>query len=38
MLYELIPTMPHIHLRPLMQDFAALLRQQPVLAHLFGTI
>lgn len=38
MLYELIPTMPDIRLRPLMQGFAALLRQQPVFARLFGTI
>ena len=38
MLYELIPTMPDIRLRPLMQRFAALLLQQPVFAHLFGTI
>jgi hypothetical protein len=38
MLYELIPTMPDIRLRPLMQGFAALLLQQPVFANLFGTI
>jgi len=38
MLYELIPTMPDIRLRPLMQGFAALLLQQPVFADLFGTI
>jgi hypothetical protein len=30
--------MPDIRLRPLMQGFAALLRQQPVFARLFGTI
>jgi hypothetical protein len=38
MLYELIPTMPDIRLRPLMQGFAALLRQQPLFVDLFGTI
>ena len=38
MLYELIPTMPDIRLRPLMQGFATLLLQQPVFADLFGTI
>lgn len=38
MLYELLPTMPDIRLRPLMQRFAALLLEQPVFADLFGTI
>jgi hypothetical protein len=38
MLYELIPTMPDIRLRPLMQGYAALLLEQPAFAHLFGTI
>jgi hypothetical protein len=38
MLYELIPTMPDIRLRPLMERYAALLLQQPVFAHLFGPI
>lgn len=38
MLYELIPTMPDIRLRPLMQRFAVLLREQPVFADLFGPI
>lgn len=38
MLYELIPTMPDIRLRPLMQGFAALLLAQPVFADLFGPI
>jgi len=38
MLYELIPTMPDIRLRPLMQRFATLLLEQPVFADLFGTI
>lgn len=38
MLYELIPMMPDIRLRPLMQGFAALLLQQPVFADLFGPI
>ena len=38
MLYELIPTMPDIRLRPLMQRFAALLLEQPVFADLFGPI
>ncbi len=38
MLYELIPTMPDIRLRPLMQRFATLLLDQPVFADLFGPI
>ena len=38
MLYELIPTMPEIRLRPLMRGFAALLLAQPVFADLFGPI
>ena len=38
MLYELIPTMPDIRLRPLMQGFAALLLEQPVFADYFGPI
>jgi hypothetical protein len=38
MLYELIPTMPDIRLRPLMQIFATLLLEQLVFADLFGPI
>ena len=38
MLYELIPTMPDIRLRPLMQGFAALPLEQPVFVELFGPI
>jgi hypothetical protein len=38
MLYELIPNMPDIRLRPLMDQYAALLRAHPVFADLFGTI
>lgn len=38
MLYELIPTMPDIRLRPLMERYATLLREHPVFADLFGTI
>jgi hypothetical protein len=38
MLYELMPTMPDIRLRPLIQRFAALLLEQPVFAELFGPI
>jgi Transposase DDE domain len=38
MLYELIPTMPDIRLRPLMERYATLLRDHPVFADLFGTI
>jgi len=38
MLYELIPTMPDIRLRPLMQGFGVLLLEQPVFADLFGPI
>ena len=38
MLYELIPTMPDIRLRPLIERYAALLREHPVFADLFGII
>jgi hypothetical protein len=38
MLYELMPTMPDIRLRPLMEQYATLLREHPVFADLFGTI
>ena len=38
MLYELIPTMPEIRLRPLMEKFAALLFAQPLFADVFGPI
>jgi hypothetical protein len=38
MLYELIPTMPDIRLRPLIEQYAALLREQPVFSALFGPI
>jgi hypothetical protein len=38
MLYELIPNMPDIRLRPLMERYATLLRDHPVFADLFGTI
>jgi hypothetical protein len=38
MLYELIPNMPEVRLRPLMERYAALLCEQPVFANLFGLI
>ncbi len=38
MLYDLIPNMPEVRLRPLMQKYADLLLQQPVFAQLFGHI
>ena len=38
MLYELIPTMPDIRLRPLIEQYATLLREQPVFSALFGSI
>lgn len=38
MLYELIPTMPDIRLRPLIERYATLLREHPVFADLFGII
>ncbi len=38
MLYDLIPTMPEIRLRPLMKKFAELILDQPVFADVFGTI
>ena len=36
MLYDLIPTMPDARLRPLMQRFSLMLRDQPLFASLFG--
>ena len=38
MLYELIPNMPEVRLRPLMQKYADLILEQPVFARLFGHI
>jgi hypothetical protein len=38
MLYDLIPNMPEVRLRPLMQKYADLLLEQPVFAQLFGHI
>ena len=38
MLYELIPNMPDVRLRPLIERYATLLREQPVFADLFGSI
>lgn len=38
MLYDLIPTMPEIRLRPLMKKFAELVLAQPVFADVFGPI
>src|ERR1700728_2692525 len=38
MLYDLIPMMPDARLRPLMQRFSLMLRDQPLFADVFGTI
>jgi len=38
MLYELIPTMPKHHLRPLVKHFAQMLAKQPVFSQMFGAI
>ncbi len=38
MLYDLIPTMPHARLRPLMQRFSRMLQDQPMFADVFGPV
>ena len=38
MLYELIPTMPELRLRPLVERFAAMLAEVPAFADAFGVI
>ena len=38
MLYDLIPTMPEIRLRPLMQRFSQMLQDQPLFADVFGPV
>ena len=38
MLYELIPTMPGLRLRPLIKQFAQMLVAQPVFGEMFGAI
>jgi hypothetical protein len=38
MLYELIPTMPEHRLLPMVEQFAAMLTELPVLADTFGPI
>jgi hypothetical protein len=38
MLYDLIPTMPEPRLRPLIERFAAMLRELPVFAGVYGVI
>ena len=38
MLYELIPTMPGLRLRPLIKQFAQMLAAQPVFGEMFGAI
>jgi len=38
MLYELIPTMPHHRLQPLIRQFAHLLAAQPVFNEMFGAV
>ena len=38
MLYDLIPTMPEPRLQPLVERFAAMLRELPVFAGVYGVI
>ncbi len=38
MLYDLIPNMPEARLRPLMERFALMLREQPLFADVFGPV
>ncbi len=38
MLYELIPTMPAMRLRPLIKQFGQMLAGQPVFADMFGAV
>ena len=38
MLYELIPNMPTIRLRPLVKQFGLMLAEQPALAEMFGVV
>jgi hypothetical protein len=38
LLYDLIPTMPQIRLRPLMQCFSRMLLEQPLFADVFGPV
>jgi hypothetical protein len=38
MLYDLIPTMPEVRLRPLMPRFSPMLLEQPLFADVFGTV
>ena len=38
MLYELIPNMPTIRLRPLVKQFGLMLAEQPALAEMFGPV
>jgi hypothetical protein len=38
MLYDLIPNMPDIKLRPLMQRFSQMLQDQPLFADVFGPV
>ena len=38
MLYELIPTVPEHHLRPLVKHFTQMLAEQPVFTQMFGAI
>ena len=37
-LYDLIPTMPEVRLRPLMQHFSRMLQDQPLFADVFGPV
>ena len=38
MLYELIPNMPTIRLRPLVKQFGLMLTSQPLFAEMFGPV
>jgi hypothetical protein len=38
MLYDLMPMMPEVRLRPSMQRFSLLLQEQPLFADVFGPV
>ena len=38
MLYELIPNMPSLQLRPLVKQFGFMLTEQPTFTHMFGAV
>ena len=36
--YQLMPTMPETRLRPLMEKFVELMREQPLLVNIYGLV